>query len=59
LRRSAALGESELHAILDRRGIAHAIAIAARANLPLSVVKRLRKTATADEQDVVESKSAR
>jgi uncharacterized protein (DUF2336 family) len=45
LRRSLVLGESELHAILDRCGIAHAIAIAARKNLPASVAKRLRKTA--------------
>ena len=48
LRRSTALGESELHAILDRCGIAHAIAIAARKNLPASVVKRLRKAAVGE-----------
>jgi len=45
LRRSPALGEAELHSILDRCGIAHAIAIAARTNLPPSIAKRLRKAA--------------
>jgi uncharacterized protein (DUF2336 family) len=49
LRRSAALGEAELHSILDRCGIAHAIAIAARANLPPSVAKRLRKAAEREQ----------
>lgn len=44
LRRSTALSESELHSILDSRGIAHAIAIAARERLPASVAKRLRDT---------------
>jgi uncharacterized protein (DUF2336 family) len=48
LRRSSALGESELHAILDRCGIAHAIALAARKNLPASVAKRLRKAAVGE-----------
>jgi uncharacterized protein (DUF2336 family) len=42
LRRSGALGEAELHSILDSRGIAHAIAIAARRDLPRSVAERLR-----------------
>ena len=44
LRRSTALSEAELHSILDHRGIAHAIAIAARENLPASVAQRLRET---------------
>ena len=49
LRRSTALGEAELHSILDRCGIAHAIAIAARANLPPSIAKRLRKAAEREQ----------
>jgi uncharacterized protein (DUF2336 family) len=51
LRRSVSLGESELHAILDRCGIAHAIAISARANLPASVAKRLRKAGRPDANE--------
>lgn len=47
LRRSPVLGESELHSILDTCGIAHAIAIASRANLPASVAKRLHNVAGA------------
>lgn len=42
LRRSPVLAEAELHAILDACGVAHAVAIGARANLPSSVAKRLR-----------------
>jgi uncharacterized protein (DUF2336 family) len=42
LRLSPALGEAELHAILDRMGPAHATAIAARVGLPRSVAERLR-----------------
>jgi uncharacterized protein (DUF2336 family) len=45
LRASPALGEAELHAVLDTTGIAHAIAIAARPGLPESVAKRLRLNA--------------
>jgi uncharacterized protein (DUF2336 family) len=41
LRRSPALGEAELHAILDTCGIAHAIAIKMRSQLPAGIVKRL------------------
>jgi uncharacterized protein (DUF2336 family) len=48
LRRSAALGEAELHSILDGCSIAHAIAISARANLPASVARRLRKSIATD-----------
>lgn len=44
LRRSTALSEAELHSILDHCGIAHAIAIGKRENLPASVAERLRKT---------------
>jgi uncharacterized protein (DUF2336 family) len=54
LRRSAALGEAELHSILDRCGIAHAIAIAARPNLPPSVAKRLRKAAEREHTTAAE-----
>lgn len=46
LRRSPLLGEAELHAILDSRGIAHAIAIAARTSLPRSVLRRLAEAGT-------------
>jgi hypothetical protein len=42
LRNSPVLGEAELHAILDANGIAHAIAIAGRSDLPDSVARRLR-----------------
>lgn len=41
LRRCPALGEAELHAILDSTGPAHATAIAARIDLPKSVAERL------------------
>jgi uncharacterized protein (DUF2336 family) len=43
LRHSPVLAAAELHAILDRCGIAHAVAIAARADLPRSVAERLRE----------------
>jgi uncharacterized protein (DUF2336 family) len=43
LRRSSVLSEAELHSILDSSGIAHAIAIAARKNLPQSIAARLRE----------------
>jgi uncharacterized protein (DUF2336 family) len=46
LRRSTALAEAELHSILDSRGIAHAIAIAGRNELPKSVAERLRVAGT-------------
>lgn len=44
LRRSPVLGEAELHAILDTCGIAHAIAIKMRSQLPVSVLQRLSCT---------------
>jgi uncharacterized protein (DUF2336 family) len=44
LRRSRALSEAEFHSILDSCGIAHAVAIAAREDLPASVAQRLRET---------------
>lgn len=44
LRHSTALGEAELHAILDTCGIAHAIAIKMRRDLPESVARRLGST---------------
>jgi uncharacterized protein (DUF2336 family) len=46
LRRSKALSESELHSILESCGIAHAVAIAAREDLPASIAQRLRETGT-------------
>jgi uncharacterized protein (DUF2336 family) len=44
LRRSTVLSEAELHSILDHCGIAHAIAIGKREDLPVSVAERLRET---------------
>jgi uncharacterized protein (DUF2336 family) len=56
LRRSPALGEAELHAILDSCGIAHAIAIKMRSQLPASVVKRLNAT---DQRSIRPTAAAR
>jgi uncharacterized protein (DUF2336 family) len=57
LRRSKALSEAELHSILDTCGIAHAVAVAAREELPASVARRLRETGTlrATKAPVVEA----
>lgn len=52
LRHSPVLSAAELHAILDRCGIAHAIAIAARTELPQSVAERLRETGQRREESV-------
>ena len=47
LRQSKALGAAELHAVLDLNSVAHAIAIAARADLPESVSARIAGRAVA------------
>lgn len=55
LRRSPALGEAELHAILDSCGLAHAIAIKSRSNLPASVARRLQKVGETSAKSVNKS----
>jgi uncharacterized protein (DUF2336 family) len=58
LRYSPVLSAAELHAVLDRCGIAHAIAIAARAELPRSVAERLRETGQRrEEPDAIAEKT--
>ena len=47
LRQSKALGAAELHSILDLKSVPHAIAIAARAELPQSVAARIASVAPA------------
>jgi uncharacterized protein (DUF2336 family) len=59
LRRSSVLSEAELHSILDSRGIAHAVAIAARENLPRSIAARLREAGTGRTQKDVPGDQAR
>ncbi len=53
LRQCKALGAAELHAILDLKSVPHAIAIAARADLPKSVAARIASfvPATATQTD--------
>jgi hypothetical protein len=55
LRLSPVLGEAELHSILDATGIAHAIAIAARPDLPEGIVRRLRPSAAPRRPSQVQS----
>jgi uncharacterized protein (DUF2336 family) len=47
LRQSKALGAPELHAVLDSKSVTHAIAIAARPDLPASVAARIAGRADA------------
>lgn len=58
LRRSPALDEAALHAILDQNWPLHTEAIAARAALPASVAKRLALKPSGAESETTPSKTA-